>query len=65
MTWTTNTGQYENDVGILLAFSGSDQDINIDIHTLGDFMIGWLIGNVIWWVGLIVIVLWLLQKCAI
>jgi hypothetical protein len=60
-----NTGQYENDVDILLVFRGSNQNLINNIHTGDDPMIGWLIGNAIWWVGLIVIVLWLLQKCAI
>jgi len=26
-------------------------------------MIGWLIGNIIWWVGLFVIATWLLRSC--
>jgi hypothetical protein len=65
MTWIMNTGRYENDVGILLVSGGPNQDLNTNIHTGYDPMIGWLIGNIIWWVGLIVIIIWAVQKCAI
>jgi len=65
MIWITNTGRFEHDVGDILVPDRANKNIIADIHTDGDFMIGWLIGNIIWWVGLIVILLWLLQKCAL
>tara|TARA_R100000306_G_C4367511_1_gene138363 strand:+ start:79 stop:264 length:186 start_codon:yes stop_codon:yes gene_type:complete len=60
-----NTGLCDYELGSVLVFSGTNKNITFNIYTIGAIMIGWLLGNIIWWVGLIVIVLWLLQKCAI
>ena len=51
-------------MGDILAVDRANKNISYNFFTHGDFMIGWLIGNVIWWVGLIVIGLWILERCS-
>ena len=64
MILITNTGRFEHDLGdILVPCRANKNHVNYS-YTRNVIMIGWLIGNVIWWVGLIVIVMWVVQKCA-
>jgi len=51
-------------MGNILVFNRANKNIIADIHTCGDFMIGWFIGQLIFWVGLITIIIWGLSKCA-
>ena len=60
-----NTGRLEHDLGGILVSSRANKNIIADIHTDGDFMIGWLIGQIIFWVGLVVIVSWILRSCGL
>jgi hypothetical protein len=64
MILTTNTGRFEHELGSILVACGANKNIIADIHTCGDFMIGWMIGQLIFWVGLITIIIWGLSKCA-
>jgi len=65
MIWITNTGQFEHELGNILIYCCADKNIIADIHIDGDFMIGWMIGQLIFWVGLITIIMWSLSKCAV
>ena len=65
MTLTMNTGRFEHELDGILVSCCSNKDIINYFYNRNAVMIGWLIGNVIWWVGLIVVVMWLVQKCAI
>ena len=58
-----NTGRFEHDLDGILVSSRANKNIIADIHTDGDFMIGWMIGQLIFWVGLITIIMWSLSKC--
>ena len=58
-----NTGRFENDVGNILVSHCANKNITADIYTDGDFMIGWMLGQLIFWVGLITIIVWSLSKC--
>ena len=60
-----STGRFEHELGSILVTCGSNENYNNYFYTGNSVMIGWLIGNVIWWIGLIVIVMWLVQKCAV
>ena len=60
-----NTGRFEHELGSILVICGANKNYNNYFYNRNAVMIGWLIGNVIWWVGLIVVVMWLVQKCAI
>ena len=60
-----NTGLVEHDVGNILVSSCTNKNIIANIFTDGDFMIGWIIGQIIFWVGLIVIASWILRSCGI
>ena len=60
-----NTGRFEHELDGILVSRGPNKDIINYFYNRNAVMIGWLIGNVIWWVGLIVVVMWLVQKCAI
>ena len=60
-----NTGRLEHDVGNILVSSCTNKNIIANIFTDGDFMIGWIIGQIIFWVGLIVIASWILRSCGI
>jgi hypothetical protein len=60
-----NTGRYEHDLDSILIFGCANKNIIANIHTNGDFMIGWFIGQLIFWVGLITIIMWSLSKCAV
>ena len=64
-TLTTNTWRLKHDVGNVLASCRANKNIIADIHTDGDFMIGWLIGQIIFWVGLVVIASWILRSCGL
>ena len=57
-------GRYEHDLGGILVSYHTNKNIVADIFTDGDFMIGWMIGQLIFWVGLITIIMWSLSKCA-
>ena len=59
-----NTGRLEHDVGNILVSSCTNKNIIANIFTDGDFMIGWFLGQAIFWVGLITIIMWSLSKCA-
>ena len=59
-----STGRFEHDVGDILVPDRANKNIIADIHTDGDFMIGWMIGQLIFWVGFITIIMWSLSKCA-
>ena len=59
-----NTGQLEHDVVYILVSRCTNKNIIANIYTDGDFMIGWFIGQLIFWVGLITIIMWSLSKCA-
>ena len=59
-----NIGRYEHDVGNILVSRCANKNIIANIHTDGDFMIGWFIGQLIFWVGLITILMWALSRCA-
>ena len=65
MIWIMNIGRFENDVDSILVSHCANKNIIADIYTDGDFMIGWFIGQLIFWVGLITIIMWSLSKCAI
>ena len=65
MTLIMNTGRFEHELDGILVSRGPNKDIINYFYNRNAVMIGWLIGNVIWWVGLIVVVMWLVQKCAI
>ena len=56
-----NTGRFEHDVGNILVTHCANKNIIANIHTNGDFMIGWFIGQLIFWVGLITIIMWSLS----
>ena len=60
-----NTGLFEHELDGILVSCGPNKDLINYFYNRNAVMIGWLIGNVIWWVGLIVVVMWLVQKCAI
>ena len=60
-----STGRFEHELVNILIFNRANKNIIADIHTDGDFMIGWFIGQLIFWVGLITIIMWSLSKCAI
>ena len=64
MIWIMNTGRFEHDVGSILGSRCANKNILDDIYTYGDFMIGWMIGQLIFWVGFITIIMWSLSKCA-
>jgi len=59
-----NTGRLEYDVDSILVCCCANKNIIANIRTDGDFMIGWFIGQLIFWVGLITIIMWSLSKCA-
>ena len=59
-----NTGRSKHDVGNILVSHCANKNIIADIYTDGDFMIGWFIGQLIFWVGLITILMWALSRCA-
>ena len=42
----------------------ANKNIIADIHTGDAVMIGWFLGQAIFWVGLITIIMWSLSKCA-
>ena len=65
ITLTTNTWQLEHELVNILIFNCANKDIIVDIYTDGDFMIGWMIGQLIFWVGIITIITWSLSKCAV
>jgi hypothetical protein len=60
-----NTGRFEHDLDGILVSSRANKNIIADIRTDGDFMIGWLIGQIIFWVGLVVVVSWILRSCGL
>jgi hypothetical protein len=62
---TMSTGRFEHELDSIPIFNRANKNITDYFYTWVGAMIGWLIGNVIWWVGLIVVVMWLVQKCAI
>ena len=64
MIWIMNTGRFEHELGSILVSRCANKNIIADIYTNGDFMIGWFIGQLIFWVGLITIIIWGLSKCA-
>jgi len=49
----------------VLVFGRANKNITADIHTDGDPVIGWMLGQLIFWVGLITIIMWSLSKCAV
>ena len=51
-----NTGRLEHDVDNILVSHCANKNIIANIYTDGDFMIGWFLGQVIFWVGLITII---------
>ena len=59
-----NTGRLEHDLGNILVSHCANKNIIVNIFTDGDFMIGWMIGQLIFWVGLITIIMWGLSRCA-
>ena len=59
-----NTGRLEHDVDNILVSHCANKNIIANIYTDGDFMIGWFLGQAIFWVGLITIIMWSLSKCA-
>jgi hypothetical protein len=61
---TMNTGRLKHDLGNILVSHCANKNIIINIYTNGDFMIGWFIGQLIFWVGLITILMWALSRCA-
>jgi hypothetical protein len=64
-TLTTNTLRCEHDVDGVLVFGRANKNITSDIHTDGGPVIGWMIGQVIFWVGLVVIASWILRSCGL
>ena len=52
-------------MGDILVSRCANKDIIANIFTDGDFMIGWFIGQVIFWVGLIVVASWILRSCGL
>jgi hypothetical protein len=61
---TMSTGRFEHELGSILAACGANKNYNNYFYTGDGVMIGWLIGNLIWWVGFIVVILWIVQRCA-
>ena len=59
-----NTGRSEHDLDNILVSHCANKNIITNIYTNGDFMIGWFIGQLIFWVGLITILMWALSRCA-
>jgi len=49
----------------VLVFGRANKNITSDIHTDGGPVIGWMIGQVIFWVGLVVIASWILRSCGL
>ena len=58
-----NTGRSEHDLDNILVSHCANKNIITNIYTNGDFMIGWFIGQLIFWVGLITIIMWALSRC--
>ena len=59
-----NTGRLGHDVDNILVSHCANKNIIADIHTGDAVMIGWFLGQAIFWVGLITIIMWSLSKCA-
>ena len=62
---TMSTGQFEHELGDIPIFNRANKNIIDYFYNWMAAMIGWLIGNLIWWVGFIVVILWIVQRCAI
>ena len=60
-----NTGRSKHELDNILISHCANKNIIVDIYTDGDFMIGWFIGQVIFWVGLIVVASWILRSCGL
>ena len=65
MILTTSTGRFAHDVASLLVSYCANKSIAYNFYTRVAVMIGWLIGNIIWWVGIIVIIMWFVQMCSV
>tara|TARA_R110000824_G_scaffold72533_1_gene185038 strand:+ start:124 stop:282 length:159 start_codon:yes stop_codon:yes gene_type:complete len=48
-----------------LASCCANKNINYYFYTGDAVMIGWIIGQVIFWVGLIVVASWILRSCGL
>ena len=59
-----STGRCAHDVGSILVTRCANKNIIADIYTRDAIMIGWFLGQAIFWVGLITIIMWSLSKCA-